>query len=247
MPEIDTDLFQFLSLIGLGLVIIIGLAILAALGRVRKSLDKATEPGPSAAPTPQHYEAPAGGMEAAAAEMPDAAAAEPQPVEQSAEPVATAGPDEVAGAEPGVVSAEQLTPEPEVAATTPAEAEPEPVEHAAGVVEEPAAVGASAEAAEPEEQPFQRGGRWWFRRGDELLVYDDDTGQWQQAPPEAAPSARSQGPPTTFGDLGQDVGTEEIPLEEETAQGGSFWKCPACGAVNGSTATSCRMCFTAKP
>jgi ribosomal protein L40E len=30
------------------------------------------------------------------------------------------------------------------------------------------------------------------------------------------------------------------------AASGSGWKCPNCGAVNGSTATSCRMCFTAR-
>jgi hypothetical protein len=40
--------------------------------------------------------------------------------------------------------------------------------------------------------------------------------------------------------------TEPAPAEEQ-AQPASYWKCPSCGVVNGSTATSCRMCFTARP
>ncbi|MGH2809051.1 MAG: hypothetical protein ACRDKT_17445 [Actinomycetota bacterium] len=40
--------------------------------------------------------------------------------------------------------------------------------------------------------------------------------------------------------------TEAAPVEE-APQPASYWKCPSCGVVNGSTATSCRMCFTARP
>ncbi|MEA2451462.1 MAG: hypothetical protein QOG04_172 [Actinomycetota bacterium] len=81
---------------------------------------------------------------------------------------------------------------------------------------------------EPEEQPFERDGRWWFKRGGELLVYDEGTGQWVASPSSAAGSAAAA--PATTGVV-------------ERADAGEGWKCSSCGAVNGSTATSCRMCF----
>jgi hypothetical protein len=139
---------------------------------------------------------------------------------------------------------------------------------------------------EPEEQPFERDGRWWFKRGDELLVYDEPTGQWQPAPSpsvqalatnptsaqagaiaaelaglrEDAPSRTSESSPseeepagesreTPVADEQQTAVTEAVPVEPQPVrewQSGSFWKCPSCGAVNGSTATSCRMCFAAR-
>lgn len=82
---------------------------------------------------------------------------------------------------------------------------------------------------EPEEQPFERDGRWWFKRGGELLVYDEGTGQWVASPGAGAVSA-SPAPGATTAVLHR----------TDTGEG---WKCSACGAVNGSTATSCRMCF----
>jgi hypothetical protein len=102
---------------------------------------------------------------------------------------------------------------------------------------QPAAAQAAAQpaaAAEPQEQPFERDGRWWFRRGDELLVYEESTGQWQPAGAGSAPAG----------------GTAPMPATEGVATGtetGGHWKCPTCGAVNGSTAASCRMCFTPRP
>ena len=104
---------------------------------------------------------------------------------------------------------------------------------------EPAAASTAASASsagllgnEPEEQPFERDGRWWFKRGGELLVYDEGTGQWVAAPGSGASAATSatQGASTT-------VTTTTV------ADAGEGWKCASCGAVNGSTATSCRMCF----
>jgi hypothetical protein len=81
---------------------------------------------------------------------------------------------------------------------------------------------------EPEEQPFERDGKWWFKRGGELLVYDEGTGQWVASPQGAgAPLASTQ--------------TVTAPVVQ--ADAGEGWKCSSCGAVNGSTATSCRMCF----
>lgn len=82
---------------------------------------------------------------------------------------------------------------------------------------------------EPEEQPFERDGRWWFKRGGELLVYDEGTGQWVAAPGGAAGAGDTQSFATTTTATSTDVG--------------EGWKCSSCGAINGSTATSCRMCF----
>lgn len=84
---------------------------------------------------------------------------------------------------------------------------------------------------EPEEQPFERDGRWWFKRGGELLVYDEGTGQWVAAP--------SAGGSTTTPTSTTTVGAPTA----GRADTGEGWKCASCGAVNGSTATTCRMCF----
>lgn len=85
---------------------------------------------------------------------------------------------------------------------------------------------------EPEEQPFERDGRWWFKRGGELLVYDEGTGQWVS--PGGSASAVTQ-TSSSFGTATSSVAT---------AEAGEGWKCSSCGAVNGSTATTCRMCFS---
>ena len=109
-----------------------------------------------------------------------------------------------------------------------------------------------AAAEDPQEQPFERDGRWWFRRGDELLVYEEQTGQWVAAgEPSTSGSVASSsstgggGAQTTGGEAGGGASAGQVTSQLEPA--GSFWKCPSCGAVNGSTATSCRMCFTARP
>lgn len=104
---------------------------------------------------------------------------------------------------------------------------------------EPAAASTAAPASsagllgnEPEEQPFERDGRWWFKRGGELLVYDEGTGQWVAAPGAGAPAATTAS-----------QGTSTAVTTTTVAEAGEGWKCASCGAVNGSTATSCRMCF----
>jgi hypothetical protein len=166
---------------------------------------------------------------------------------------------------------------------------------------------------EPEEQPFERDGRWWFKRGDELLVYEERSGQWQPAPsptvqalatnptsaqagaiaaelaslsdaepprrysteaqtdaePEAEeppvetaaptpyespspatvqePATASEEPPAaTPTTTSSTEPPPETPPKTQEWTSGSFWKCPSCGAVNGSTAASCRMCFAAR-
>lgn len=99
---------------------------------------------------------------------------------------------------------------------------------------------AGSAAEDPQEQPFERDGRWWFRRGDELLVYEEQTGQWVPAEqPSSSGSVASDASEAGAAAEGQ------VTTQQEAV--GSFWKCPSCGAVNGSTATSCRMCFTARP
>jgi ribosomal protein L40E len=107
-----------------------------------------------------------------------------------------------------------------------------PVAEAVPVAAAPAATSTALRGDEPEEQPFERDGRWWFKRGGELLVYDEGTGQWVAAPQGGAVAA-----PVTQ--------TATIPAAGAVASTdvGEGWKCSSCGAVNGSTATSCRMCF----
>lgn len=108
----------------------------------------------------------------------------------------------------------------------------------------------AAVSEDPQEQPFERDGRWWFRRGDELLVYEEQTGQWVAAPQPSSSGSVAAGSPgagagTPAGGAAGGATEGQVTTQHEAV--GSFWKCPSCGAVNGSTATSCRMCFTARP
>lgn len=104
--------------------------------------------------------------------------------------------------------------------------------------EQPAAQTPALSGTEPEEQPFERDGRWWFKRGDELLVYDEGTGQW--VPAGGAPRAAA---PVTSGAAAAPA-TTTTAYPTTGAEAGEGWRCPSCGAINGSTATVCRMCFT---
>ena len=134
-------------------------------------------------------------------------------------------------------------------------------------VEEPAAETPPAAASDiPDEEPFERAGRWWFKRGAELLVYNEQSGEWVPSPtplpgleqPEPARFGPDSSPTQTIADLtgaepgigeatgDTDTETAEQELVEPTGQQG-FWRCPACGAVNGSTSATCRMCFAARP
>lgn len=118
-----------------------------------------------------------------------------------------------------------------------------------------------AVASGDEEQPFELNGRWYFRRDEELLVYDEGTGEWVAAQEEEQGSSPSWDGPgsvapaetSAFGE--SDAGSDETAqfdsveqaVSEEPAAAGGFWKCPSCGAVNGSSASTCRMCFAARP
>ena len=119
--------------------------------------------------------------------------------------------------------------------------------------------------AEPEEQPYERGGRWYFRRGDEFLVYEEATGQWvaaeetgpgtssaaggNAATPAGAEAATIAGEqPVDLAETAELTQVGETPVERgESSPQAGFWKCPSCGTVNGSTAASCRMCFALRP
>lgn len=193
--------------------------------------------------------------------------------------------------------AETASEDPVLEAQPAPEAEPEP---------EPAVVESDAQAPE-EEGPFERDGRWWFRRDGDLLVYDEQREEWVDpehpldeakgwdtkgfaAPTEASPAAQTEAPIETgpapyqpVADTAPQPVAEPVPQtapepvpettpepEPEPAQptpepvaaapvgsapttqgpdpgSGGHWKCPSCGVVNGSTATSCRMCFAARP
>ena len=246
MPELDPDLVRIIALGLLGVLVLLLVAILSALGRLRKSIDAlgaarpAEEPRPEAVGAVREEPAP---LQAApepldtttAAEVaPEPVAQEPEPVTQEPEPVAQEPEPVVQEPEPVAQEPEPVVEEP--IGQEPVVAEPAPTQEQPAVQEAQPAAAVAVE--EPQEQPFERDGRWWFRRGDELLVYNDASGQWEAAPSETAPAAGVAAPAAATADAEQGAQTQE-------QQG--FWKCPSCGAVNGSTATTCRMCFSARP
>jgi hypothetical protein len=198
-------------------------------------------------------------------------------------------------------------PEPAEPTTEPAEADPVSDEPAVAietpaVEEDTGRTGDVTEATAPDEEgPFERDGRWWFRRDGDLLVYDEQLEEWvdPNAAPAAQPEQETAEPepvatesvalaPEPTVEAAPEVEphpldearewkapaqsapvTETTPIEEaspapipepvsapapitETSEGaqgesGTHWKCPACGVINGSTASSCRMCFAARP
>jgi hypothetical protein len=248
LPELDPDLVRIIALGLLGVLVLLLVAILGSLGRLRKSIEATAaarpEPSPVAEePRPETVGAAPAAMEAAPeplettpspAAAPERVVQEPEPVAQEPEPVVqepVAQEPEPVMQEPAPVVEEPLAQEPE-----PVAQEPTPTQEQPAVQEQQPAAAVAVD--EPQEQPFERDGRWWFRRGEELLVYNDASGQWEPAPSQTAPAV-GQASTTTS------VGTEQAPAQTQEQQG--FWKCPSCGAVNGSTATTCRMCFSARP
>jgi hypothetical protein len=261
---VSTDLFQALTL---GLLVIVILALLVAvsmLGKVRAALEgRAHDEDAGSLPHAQ--------PEAESIATVDEAVAEVAGAVPAARPEGTQAADDGAG------------------------------------VTAAAAEGASTD--DDSERPFERGGRWYFRRGGELLVYEEGTGEWVPAPEGESPVSEAvqreaeaveastepavaevaeerervaAEPSTSFagqplaaaeeevatlggepaGDQGAAVATgfEEpgggaVDLEEAATAADepvaraaeSFWKCDSCGAINGSTATTCRMCFAARP
>lgn len=246
----DGELFRWvlLGLLALGLLVLI--ALLATLGGIKKALEQRETTrasgsgvwsGTAQAGSPSE-QAPAGGARPAqAATYPPAEAA------AAAEPGAASGGGGRADSIRSVLEHHGLS---EGAA---ASDEPQPAAQSAAADpgEERTVTDSvfAAHADDPQEEPFQRDGRWWFRRGDELLLYDEASGQWQPAPSASgsAPAAAQEG---IAASSGATTGVQTTPVSEAPAvadQVSSFWKCPTCGAVNGSTAATCRMCFAARP
>jgi hypothetical protein len=235
VPELDQDLVNLIMLGLLGLIVLELLGVMGSLRRNRKAVDrlaKARERDNSWSSLSSSGSRPddaSGARPAEARSQPAQVAHEPQPtpVHREPEPALSGSPahSTAQGGQPGAASQP-------AAVSSSAAAQPA----SASSVD----TGASGASQEPQEQPFERDGRWWFRRGSELLIYDEATGQWLPAPsgPGGAPSA-TQPMPTTISDVSGATG------QPSGDQG--FWKCPTCGAVNGSTATTCRMCFTARP
>ncbi len=271
--EMDDGLFQIITMVLLGVTLLVLVLTLLNLGKLGKKVDElvARAPGderdPSSQRDQQHHEEPArtdehgGGDEwqrpepepagqraAQTSQYPVASHQEHAPAQEASAPAteeASAAPQDrgstlITGAPAAQEEPRQA--EPLQQDPAPTQQDPEPVQQ-----QEPAPARSQTTGFEdaPEEQPFERDGRWWFKRGDEILVYDEQTGGWQPAPAEAT-GGGATGPAMAEDGTGgwqQQQAGQEAQQPEDEAQG-SFWKCPSCGAVNGSTATACRMCFT---
>ena len=237
----DESLFQLVTVALLGVTLLVLLVTLLTLNKLAKKID---EGSPSRAEAPYQGEDRVG-------DPPGHVALAPQEDERAAEPAAQTStfPATAAVQEPEPAPEE----EPEEAAAPAQVEERQPAVATAAPVQEaqPAQATTGFEDA-PEEQPFEREGRWWFKRGDELLVYDEQSGQWEPAPANSgATSAAAPAVPGVDSGREQSSASPAAGGQAEAAQAGqdpgSFWKCTSCGAVNGSTATSCRMCFAPKP
>jgi Zn-finger in Ran binding protein and others len=229
----DTGLFQALALVLLAVIAILLGAMASLLARIRRALEQPNlgEANLGEAASAQQ----AAPLSASSAQAAEGAATEARPEEARVEAV------------------RRLEPSPAAEATGYAEEEAA-VPRAVSVFEAEEAASATGPEEEPQEQPFERDGRWWFRRGDELLVYDEQTGQWLAAPAPTVAASVAQGGQgaTPSAAVATETRTSVSELssansEPSSEHSGGFWKCPSCGAVNGSTATSCRMCFSARP
>lgn len=213
MPEIDTDLFQLVVMALLVILLIVLLLVLNNLTRLAKSLAEAvSDSGPARSEAPARHDTPASSWDSGYTDVPQ---------QQSYTP----------------------------AAQTAYEPVPQQAQPSADYTRAPAQEEAPAQSAQPaarsepipEDQPFEREGRWWFKRGDELLVYDEQQGQWQPAPAGSLGQSASPGVATEYQSLSD---SSPAPASSGSDAG---WKCPSCGAVNGATAASCRMCFAERP
>ncbi|MDQ3877052.1 MAG: zinc finger Ran-binding domain-containing protein [Actinomycetota bacterium] len=301
MLDLSNDLFQTLVLALLVVTLLVLLMILTVLSRIRSALTGESKAEDAAVTAPDELAAPSA-EESLAPIAETSIASEP----------ATTGMTQTE--HPVVQRSYDRADEPQQAAAAPTEASSATTDAVSGAVD--------TSQGEPQEQPFERDGRWYFRRGDELLVYDEVAAQWVQAEGSAqtstvddtatyAPSGASAAEPvpettdepalyersTTAwrspGSLEPDVGTtsqwgspsvedketigtsswttpaaaddevaaretetpsDEAAAAEEPSEIGQpapapadFWRCPSCGAINGSTSPTCRMCFTPRP
>jgi hypothetical protein len=296
MPELDSDLFQWLTLVLLGLTVLVLLLALLSLGRIRRALERnaslaesiaessarreqasaRTEPQGDFGPGPEDSVHRQGGpgREGPAGQHPaELQTAEPQP-RAAASAIAPEGARDRSEdpLDTGAYLRAQSRPEaafPREPTATESYEQP----HGASETREHPAVAQHREPPahsrqqtpprqeEPQEQPFERDGRWWFRRDDELLLYDERTGQWGPAPVQdpsetvvsaaVRPPAGGTAGPTRGAEEDRDVTTAvgvqgSQPQESGAEEHGSFWKCASCGAVNDATASSCRICSSPK-
>jgi len=250
----DIDLFQgiLLGLLAVGLIVLI--ALLSTLGGIRKALERASStptPGEAAPAREPVAETPVeAAPQAREAATPAQAEVEPAAAAVAATPSAQETPDATEQDDQAATIRAVLSQHGVAGATT--------TEPSAEVAEPASVVAAHIDSDEPEEEPFQRDGRWWFKRGGELLVYDEGAAQWVPAerPSHWSGGAPAATPTTTATPAATSTTSSSSPTGAATAatapqpavtSTGSGWKCGSCGAINGSTATSCRMCFTARP
>ena len=227
---IGTDLFQLLTLVLLFLTLLTLLGALSVLNAIKRDLASgsgARSDTTGAVSSAGYGSSALSAQEPAAGYAPSSSYA---PAPTSYEPAPSAYESTTSSYEP-LASSSPATQEPEV--ETGFVSMTEAVSEASSPsVSSGSSFGAmQLRGDEPEEQPFERDGRWWFKRGDELLVYDEGTGQWVAPPGAGAASA-----PATTGSFAPTATATQSDV-------GEGWKCSSCGAINGSTATSCRLCF----
>lgn len=255
----DTELFQWVLLALLSLAVLVLLALLAALSGIRKALEGGSSAGSARVPPGWASEPP----QSDATESDVAQRAETTPSSQldTSPASGTATSSAPAAAEGRAGSIRSVLEQHGLGDATSAQQSEEPRDAGSAAAQAPEHrpddSAFAAHADDPQDEPFQRDGRWWFRRGDELLVYDETSAQWEAAPePGAATGAGPAGGAagTDAGgarsSLGGEGGVQTTAVSEppEVADDvATFWKCPTCGAVNGSTAATCRMCFAARP
>ena len=230
----DGDLFQgvLLGLLAIGVIVLV--ALLATLGGIRKALEqRASQVAPERAGAAAQPGYGGSGRDTAAASQTTGTGGAATSVGASGQASSIRGVLEQHG-----LQGAQSSPTAGTAAA--AESAAQDVTPQEQVVDSVFA----AHADDPLEEPFQRDGRWWFRRGDELLLYDEATGQWQPAPDQTGPGASA---PAAGAAQTQSVGTTTQAAPAVADAVATYWKCATCGAVNGSTAATCRMCFAARP
>ena len=105
--------------------------------------------------------------------------------------------------------------------------------------EDAAAPAASDDDAEAPAPAAEDSASSWGGSG---LVGDGEAGSFTRPEPS---SALDESDTETFDAIGDSESGS--PADEQASGAGGFWKCPSCGAVNGSTASTCRMCFAARP